>query len=316
MTICNRSFTAHSPARTVLALALSLASCEGRRAPSQPAAKMQAEAAVNALRARLAGTEVGARLAGVPSSVGPVGTAAVGPRSWRVEDRASTRVHLPERATAPFRIEEAKSGLAAEVVVLGARDVEAQAAQNYLVYPGAHASGATLFHRKLPAGIEDLLSFHERPPTARVEYQLALGDRVRGLRLVANTLELLDGAGAPRLRISPPFLVGADGARTTAALAVSGCAVDTNPAPPWGRKPIAPGATSCAVSVTWKGDAVAYPAVLDPLWTTTGSMSASRQDHTATVLATGLVLVVGGRDSPTGTTGLDTAELYDPASGT
>lgn len=47
-------------------------------------------------------------------------------------------------------------------------------------------------------------------------------------------------------------------------------------------------------------------------WTTTGSMLAGREDHTATLLPNGEVLVAGGtfdRDDPT-------AELYDPATGT
>ena len=54
--------------------------------------------------------------------------------------------------------------------------------------------------------------------------------------LVENTLEMLDAGGAPRLRVAPPFLVGADGARTDAMLAIAGCAVDKSAAAPWGRR--------------------------------------------------------------------------------
>src|SRR3989442_9366941 len=43
-------------------------------------------------------------------------------------------------------------------------------------------------------------------------------------------------------------------------------------------------------------------------WTNTGSMSMSRNGHTATLLPNGKVLIAGG--------GTATAELYDPATGT
>jgi WD40 repeat protein len=49
-------------------------------------------------------------------------------------------------------------------------------------------------------------------------------------------------------------------------------------------------------------------------WTATGSMLAARWFHTATLLANGRVLVVGGQDN--NLHGQSTAELYDPATGT
>src|SRR5215813_855417 len=49
-------------------------------------------------------------------------------------------------------------------------------------------------------------------------------------------------------------------------------------------------------------------------WTFTGSLSTGRFLHTATLLPSGLVLVVGGLDETFNATA--SAELYDPASGT
>ena len=48
-------------------------------------------------------------------------------------------------------------------------------------------------------------------------------------------------------------------------------------------------------------------------WTQTGSLITGRDDHTATLLPNGQVLVAGGLDS---NNFLASAELYDPASGT
>jgi subtilisin-like proprotein convertase family protein len=51
-------------------------------------------------------------------------------------------------------------------------------------------------------------------------------------------------------------------------------------------------------------------------WTSTGTLLTPRQGHTATLLAEGRVLVTGGETTLAGTTGMASAELYDPSTGT
>ena len=214
------------------------------------------------------------------------------------------RVTLPERSTEPLRVEDVTTGMAIGVQVLGAFNVVGQGADGYFVYPHAHSSGGTLLHRVMEDGAEDFISFETRPAVPEVAYDLTLDKAVSGLRLVEGTLEMLDSDGTPRLRAAPPFIVGADGARTDATLAVEGCAVDTSPAAPWGRVVTPPGGENCVLRVRWPDEQVRYPAVLDPRWQTTGSMSVARQDHVALLLSTGKVLVAGGRSTPTSHDGI------------
>jgi hypothetical protein len=230
------------------------------------------------------------------------------------EGTATTPAHtvFPRIASAPLHVEDTGSGVGADVSLAEARDAEAEVADGYVVYRGAHASGATMLQRALPTGTEDYLAFDHAPSNSAIDYHVALHE-VAGLRLVGNALELLDGSGTPRLRVSPPIIVGGDNRQIEASLSVVGCAVDTSSAGPWGAAVTPPGRASCTLRVTWSNDDVVYPALLDPRWTTTGSMSVPRQDHSATTLPDGRVLVAGGTN---GTMTFSSAEVYDRATGT
>jgi RHS repeat-associated protein len=287
-------------------------------------ASERAKAVMTALRARLFAVTDDAEPVSGADAVLPRGIAerfeteagGLSPRFAASVAAAPARVRFPLRSTAPVRLEDVASNVAVDVDVVDAREASAATTDGYVVYERAHATGATLLHRARPDGLEDFVSFESRPATPSIAYRVRLSNGIKGLRLVSNTLEFLDGNGAPRLRVSPPFLIGADGERTDAELSVDGCAVDLNPAPPWGRPVTAPGGETCTLRVSWTDHSVAYPALLDPVWSTTGSMAQARQDHTATVLSSGRVLVAGGRASGSSTTGLATAELFDRATGT
>jgi hypothetical protein len=223
----------------------------------------------------------------------------------------SLAVHASPRADGPLEVADVASGLSAEIVLEGALACTAEEHDGWLLFPSAHASGA---HVALHAGLdaaEDFLVFDRAPERAEIRYRVTLGDRVRGLRLVERALELLDEGGTPRLHVSPPWIAGADGKFHEAQLAVEGCAVDRDPSAPWGRTPIAPGARTCVMTVSWAQGAVEYPAVLDPSWASAGTMVTGRRYHGAATITVGTspkVLVAGG-DGAAGS--LSSSELYD-----
>lgn len=221
------------------------------------------------------------------------------------------KLALPQKAHQPFRIADEQSGLSAYISLKAATEAEAETVDGQVVYQRAAFGVGDIVHRPSASGTEDFILFDTAPPVEKLEYEVSLGDGVAGLRLVENTLELVDGGGAPRLRVAPPYVIDAEGGRHDATLSVKGCAVDTNPAGPWGREPVAPGASSCTVAVDWKD--VGYPAIVDPKWETTGDMATARYLHTATLLDSGKVIVAGGQ---TDSAYFASSELYDPGTGT
>ena len=77
-----------------------------------------------------------------------------------------------------------------------------------------------------------------------------------------------------------------------------------------------PARRTCTVQVTWPDAPVVYPAILDPRWTTTGlDGDRSLRAHVAAALD-GQGAGGGRPEQTSGTTGLASAELYDPTSGT
>ncbi len=221
----------------------------------------------------------------------------------------SPELSFAERANGSFSLKDRESGLEVEARLVGARDVAAKVADGFVMYDAATAAGGSVIHRVTDDGTEDYVVLDQRPESPEVSYEIKLSESVAGLRLVANTLEMVDADGTPRLRVAPPYLVGADGATTDATLEVEGCAVDRDPSEPWGRTPVAAGSSICDVHVRWDDSKVAYPAVLDPSWATTASMATARINPVSTVLSTARVIVAGGGN--TSLNGIASAELYN-----
>ena len=168
--------------------------------------------------------------------------------------------------------------------------------------------GVHIVQRPHAEGTEDHVVFEEKPALEELRYQVDL-TRVAGLRLVTIRWNFWTARGlqdshcaADRGRFS--------GRTHDATLAVTGCNVDTDPRGPWGRAVTGAGASACVVRVSWRG--VSYPALVDPSWTSTGAMATARSGHTATLLASGNVLVAGGGNAQSEHS---SAELYNPAGG-
>jgi hypothetical protein len=229
-------------------------------------------------------------------------------------DHTALDITLGSAASAGMTLREPRSGVSVEVTLAGAQPKEALIADGFLVHPGVLHGRADAFARALPGGAEDFVYLRERPQTAQLDYTLTLGPAVAGLRLLEGTLEILDAKGAPRLRALPPYVIDAAG-KHPASLTIEGCAVDHSPIAPW-RRPVLPaGARACTLRVTW-GAEVAYPALVDPSWTSTAGMSVQRIYALAARMNADELLVGGGQNlyGAGGTTWL-TSEIYSLSAG-
>lgn len=235
--------------------------------------------------------------------------------------RDALDIELPAGAAGQVRLADPASGVAVAFSLEGAAPVPAVVSGGYVLYPAAAPSGGDILHRVAPSGTEDLVHFVHAPARPELRYRVDV-TRVAGLRLLQNTLEVLDATGAPRLRVAPPSLVDAGGRRFPAALALEGCHADTSARAPWGQPVTAPGAAACTVVVSWAGLDVRYPALVDPEWMATKSMAVERTLHAVARLTdpgsqpcdAGRVLVTGGVDKD-GVV-LASVELYEPLSRT
>jgi MYXO-CTERM domain-containing protein len=227
---------------------------------------------------------------------------AVLPAEARRGVARAASVALPVHAGGEVKLEDETSHLAVAFALENVQNTPIEVAGGIALYRSA-LDGADVVHRVLAEGTEDFVIFESRPAREELRYSVDVS-RVPGLRLVSNTLEFLDETGTPLLRVAPPYVVDARNERHEAKLAVTGCAYDTSPAGPWRRKVTGPAAERCTVHVLW-GGAISYPAMVDPFWSATGSMTIPRSAHTASVLGSGRVLIAGGNTK--------SAELFDPA---
>jgi len=166
-----------------------------------------------------------------------------------------------------------------------------------LVYPGL-MRGVDAIYVASEERIEEFLHLRTAEQAEALSFEVEFGADITSLRPdgSGSGLEALDQDGKAVLRAPAPEGIDATGRHVRGRLVAQQMGRDR-----W------------TIRVELTGDAPKFPVLLDPSWAGTGSMAIARKGHTATLLNSGQVLVVGGM----GQVGcLASAELYDPTSGT
>jgi hypothetical protein len=308
---------------SILGMTLAIASCAQGEDTSQHSTRRSVpgadrEAAVSAVIGRVRMTLGADAAASVANGRGRITMGVDALAVHSTEPREGTArladIALPLNATREVRLADRSTGVAISFHVSGTTAATASIGDGVVVYPKA-LEGGDLIHRATGEGIEDFVFWEERPAREALEYRVALANGVAGLRLVADTLEFLDSGGVPRLRMAAPYVISLDQRgdveRSLARVSISGCTVDSDTADPRDREPVAPGSPVCVVTISWGGVGLRYPALVDPAWTTTGSMSKNRHAP-LTQLLNGRVLASGG--GGTYPAGDATCEIFDLAS--
>lgn len=194
--------------------------------------------------------------------------------------RGGLHAALPERGEDAIRF-RLPGGFEARVREIGAEG-EGEIVDNAVVY---RRDGGTSFWSAIDEGYEEWLLLDAG--VARADAPAAAWE-VEGatLRQQGDVVEVVDETGLPRLRVTAPAAYARGGRPITARLEVNGTTIEL-----------------------W-ADAGGEPALIDPLWSAAASMSTQRDQHTATRLFDGRVLVVGGYN---GSSPVGSAEIYNPS---
>jgi N-acetylneuraminic acid mutarotase len=221
----------------------------------------------------------------------PAGLKPIEQQAWiAMAERGRMQLFLPQNYNRATVVE--LGTVRVEVKPLGAQLAKAEQQGKTLVYKNAYPNTDSLQVAKAGRSEEFLYLRNKTAPTV-FDYQVRVGKGVQ-VRLEGGSIAFVDSQ-SQGVRIERPWLVDSNGQRSESAV----------------HWQVLEGGKHLRLVVEPQG--LQYPLVVDPSWTTTGSMSTPRSGHTATFLPNGKVLVAGGSN---GVSYLNSAEVYNLKTGT
>jgi N-acetylneuraminic acid mutarotase len=223
----------------------------------------------------------------------PQGLKPLEQQAWiAMAQRGQMQLLMPQHYNGSTVIE--KGAVRVEVQPIGAQPARAEQQGKTLVYKNAYPNTNSLQVIKQGKS-EEFLYLRNSSAPKTFDYRVKVGNGVQ-VHSQAGSVAFLDSQGQG-VRIEKPWLVDSNGQRSESAV----------------HWQILEGGKHLRLVVMPLG--LHYPMVVDPSWTTTGSMNMRRGRHTATLLPDGTVLVAGGFNS-NNISALNSAELYNPQLGT
>ncbi len=225
-------------------------------------------------------------------------------------DSVGLRVFYPSSYSDAFVVELGGQRVALRAV--GAHYAQGSTESGKLFYNSAHNSVDVI---EVPSSgrSEELLLLRDERAPKNFEYEIVEMRGVLALLLQDGAIrfapehmpaaaEVLNNqfvAPLQSIQIDRPWVIDADGRRSESAARWT--ILDKNDGEPQ------------RIRLTLDAEGLVYPMVIDPTVSVTGNMTSRRGHHTATMLSNGKVLMAGGHNNGVY---LNTAELYDPATGT
>jgi hypothetical protein len=221
------------------------------------------------------------------------------------KDAAGQTLHarLPPLANAPHVVSfDGVDGFSVRTEEIGMEPVPAEIHQGVIVYRNAVAGG-DLLYKLTPTHVDEYIYLRQPPSHLRRDFEFDTGSAVWTLREADKMVEVLGKDGIARLRLSAPLARAADGKRRRGTVHVVG------------RRII--------LDVDLVG--LATPILVDPDWSTTGTMTVSHWGDSAWRRPDGRVMAVGGcalTGCPTSFVQtscgqvLANSDMWDPTSGT